>query len=118
MITRQRPGTASGVVFLTLEDETGVCNVIVWRAIYKRFRKAVISGRLLKVTGKLQREGIVTHLIAERVEDMSARLSELGHPDFDILGETTLAADDAPRPARARHPREQAKVLFPSRDFH
>lgn len=118
VITRQRPGTASGVVFLTLEDETGVCNVIVWRAIYKRFRKAVISGRLLKVTGKLQREGIVTHLIAERVEDMSARLSELGHPDFDILGETTLAADDAPRPARARHPREQAKVLFPSRDFH
>ncbi len=118
VITRQRPGTASGVVFVTLEDETGVCNVIVWRAIYKKFRKAVISGRLLKVTGKLQREGIVTHLIAQTVEDMSGRLSELGHPDFDIVGETTAVTDDAPRPARARHPREQAKVLFPSRDFH
>jgi len=118
VITRQRPGTASGVVFLTLEDETGVCNVIVWRTIYKKFRKAVISGRLLKVTGKLQREGIVTHLIAERVEDISGRLAELGHPDFDIVGETTPVTDNAPRPAKARHPREQAKVLFPSRDFH
>lgn len=118
VITRQRPGTASGVVFVTLEDETGVCNVIVWRAIYKKFRKAVISGRLLKVTGVLQREGIVTHLIAQNVEDMSARLSELGHPDFDIVGTTNPVTDSAPRPASARHPREQAKVLFPSRDFH
>lgn len=118
VITRQRPGTASGVVFVTLEDETGVCNVIVWRNVYKKFRKAVIAGRLLRVTGTLQREGIVTHLIAQKVEDMSARLSELGHPEFDILGTATPVADTAPRPARARHPREQAKVLFPSRDFH
>jgi len=118
VITRQRPGTASGVVFVTLEDETGVCNVIVWRAIYKKFRKAVISGRLLKVSGVLQREGIVTHLIAQNVEDMSGRLAALGHPEFDIVGETTAVTDTAPRPARARHPREQAKVLFPSRDFH
>ena len=118
VITRQRPGTASGVVFVTLEDETGICNVIVWRTIYKKFRKAVISGRLLRVTGTLQREGIVTHLIAQKVEDLSPRLSELGHPDFDIVGETTVVTDDAPRPARTHHPREQAKVLFPSRDFH
>jgi len=120
VITRQRPGTASGVIFITLEDETGVCNVIVWRKIYKAFRRAVIAGRLLRVTGYLQREGIVTHLIAQKIEDLSSRLSLLGHPDYEIVGETTTEADTAPRPIRSRahHPREQAKVLFPSRDFH
>ena len=121
VITRQRPGTASGVIFITLEDETGVCNVIVWPKVYEQFRRAVISGRLLRVTGYLQREGIVTHLIAQKVEDLSDRLSLLGHPDTDVIGETTPQTDTAPRqapPSRARHPREQAKVLFPSRDFH
>ncbi len=121
VITRQRPGTASGVVFITLEDETGVCNVIVWRKIYKAFRRAVIAGRLLRVTGYLQREGIVTHLIAQKVEDLSTRLSVLGHPDYEIVGETTPETDTAPRPSRitqAHHPRAQAKTLFPSRDFH
>ncbi|MFQ5566347.1 MAG: error-prone DNA polymerase, partial [Paracoccaceae bacterium] len=57
VITRQRPGTASGVIFVTLEDETGVVNVIVWPKTYERFRRAVIAGRLLRITGKLQREG-------------------------------------------------------------
>ncbi len=122
VITRQRPGTASGVVFLTLEDETGVANVVVWRDIYKKFRRAVMGGRLLRVTGYLQREGIVLHLIAENIEDLSQRLSDLGHPLDAAIGITRPQADDAPRrtaPAtRARHPREQAKKLFPSRDFH
>ncbi|MGE4611914.1 MAG: error-prone DNA polymerase [Paracoccaceae bacterium] len=121
VITRQRPSTASGVIFITLEDETGVCNVIVWRKIYKAFRRAVIAGRLLRVTGYLQHEGIVTHLIAQKIEDLSSRLSLLGHPDYEIVGETTPETDTAPRQPRiirARHPREQAKVLFSSRDFH
>lgn len=122
VITRQRPGTASGVIFLTLEDETGVANVIVWPKIYQQFRRAVMGGRLLRVTGHLQREGIVVHLIAQRIEDMSHQLSELGHPLDDAVGITQPQADDAPRrsspPPRARHPRDQAKRLFPSRDFH
>lgn len=122
VITRQRPGTAAGVVFLTLEDETGISNVIVWRKVYKHFRRAVMGGRLLRVTGYLQREGIVVHLIAQHIEDMSHRLSDLGHPMDDAIGITQPQADDAPRPPRhpprARHPREQAKRLFPSRDFH
>ncbi|MCC0062801.1 MAG: error-prone DNA polymerase [Defluviimonas sp.] len=121
VITRQRPGTASGVVFLTLEDETGVSNVIVWPKVYERFRRAVMGGRLLRVTGTLQREGIIVHLIAERVEDLSHRLAELDHPLDEAIGITRPEADDAPRPRpqppRARHPREQAKRLFPSRDF-
>ena len=122
VITRQRPGTASGVVFLTLEDETGVSNVIVWPKIYEQFRRIVMGGRLLRVSGYLQREGLVVHLIAQQIEDMSHRLAELGHPMDEVIGETLPQADDTPRPrkqpARAMHPREQAKRLFPSRDFH
>ncbi|WP_377512278.1 error-prone DNA polymerase [Octadecabacter sp. R77987] len=122
VITRQRPGTASGVVFLTLEDETGVSNVVVWPTIYKQFRRAVMGGRLLRVTGYVQREGIVVHIIAQTVEDVSHHLSALGHPMDDAVGITQPQADDAPRPPRAQpramHPRDQAKRLFPSRDFH
>lgn len=77
VLVRQRPGTAKGVIFITLEDETGVSNVIVWRKIYERFRRAVIAGRCLRVTGRLQREGGVTHVVAEEIEDISWMLDEL-----------------------------------------
>ena len=80
VILRQRPGTAKGVIFITLEDETGVVNVIVWRTIYESFRRAVISGRLLRVTGRLQRAHSVTHLIAEHIEDVSDLLDMLLTP--------------------------------------
>ena len=80
VLIRQRPGTAKGVIFVTLEDETGICNVIVWRRIYETFRRAVIAGRALKVTGRIQRGGGVTHLIAERIEDISPLLDELIRP--------------------------------------
>lgn len=79
VILRQRPGTAKGVIFLTLEDETGVVNIIVWRAIYERFRRAVIAGRMLRVTGRLQRQHSVTHVIAEQIEDISSLLDTLLH---------------------------------------
>ena len=122
VITRQRPGTASGVIFLTLEDETGVCNVVVWPKVYEAFRRIVMGGRLLRVRGMIQREGIVVHLIAHHIEDLSDRLTDLGHPMEEVIGETLPQADDTPRPRRqpprAMHPREQAKRLFPSRDFH
>ena len=120
VITRQRPGTASGVIFLTLEDETGVANVVVWRKIYQAFRAAVVAGRLLRVTGRIERDGPVIHLVAEQVEDLSGRLATLGHQLR--IGAGTERAGETVRPARtagrARHPREQAKKLFPSRDFH
>ena len=80
VILRQRPGTAKGVIFLTLEDESGVVNVIVWRSMYEHFRRAVIAGRLLRVTGRIQRENNVTHVIAERVEDLSPLLDSLVTP--------------------------------------
>lgn len=94
VILRQRPGTAKGVIFLTLEDETGVVNVIVWRKIYEEFRRAVIAGRLLRATGRIQRSDGVMHLIAEQIEDISPMLDCLlaeqgraGDPAFAVPNE-------------------------------
>jgi single-strand DNA-binding protein len=81
VLVRQRPGTAHGVVFITLEDETGVSNIIVWKDRFKKFRRAVIAGRLLRVTGKLQREAGVCHIIAEHIEDISYMLDDLLRPE-------------------------------------
>ncbi|MEM9755138.1 MAG: OB-fold nucleic acid binding domain-containing protein [Pseudomonadota bacterium] len=89
VLVRQRPGTAKGVIFITLEDEFGIVNVIVWQAIYQRFRRAVIAGRLLKVTGRLQRQSGVTHVIAEQIEDISDLLDTL----LVAAHEQTRAAD-------------------------
>jgi len=77
VLVRQRPGTSSGVIFLTLEDETGVCNVVVWPHLYEKSRAAVLSGRLLRVAGKLQVEDGVVHLVAERIFDRTAALTRL-----------------------------------------
>lgn len=79
VICRQRPGTAKGVTFLTLEDETGVANIVIWAAVFQRFRRAVIAGRCLRVTGRLQRDGEVVHLVADAVEDISALLDDIIH---------------------------------------
>ncbi len=77
VLVRQRPGTAKGVIFITLEDETGVSNVVCWKALYEKYRRAVIAGRLLRVTGKLERQGSVDHIIAEHIEDLSHLLDNL-----------------------------------------
>lgn len=87
VILRQRPGTAKGVIFLTLEDETGVVNVIVWRKLYERYRRAVIAGRMLRVTGRVQGEGDVIHVIAEVIEDISYLLDQLLAPAPDAQPE-------------------------------
>jgi error-prone DNA polymerase len=116
VLVRQRPGSANGVIFVTLEDDTGVANVIVWPDAFARFRKIVLSARLLRIDGTLQREGIVTHVIAKRIIDMSDHLDALG---------TGEAADSpqAPTPKRLapanprRHPRDN-HIRIASRDFH
>ncbi len=77
VIGRQRPGTAGGVVFVTLEDETGATNVIVWRDLGERQRKELLTARLMAVYGKVEREGIVVHLIAEKLVDLTAMLGPL-----------------------------------------
>ncbi|MBT0958833.1 hypothetical protein IV417_15700 [Alphaproteobacteria bacterium KMM 3653] len=82
VLVRQRPGTAKGVIFITLEDETGTCNVVVWAKTYEKFRRAVIAGRMLRVTGRLQRAQEVVHIMAETIEDISPMLDRLLDPDF------------------------------------
>lgn len=95
VICRQRPGTAKGVIFLTLEDETGIANIVVWARIFERFRRAVIAGRCLKVTGRLERDGEVSHVIAELIEDISPLLDE-------IVGVEAPLRDELARPPGSR----------------
>lgn len=77
VLIRQRPGTAKGVTFVTLEDETGAGNLVVWRDRFEAERKTVMTARLLLAEGKVQRQGEVIHLVAERFEDLSPWLGEL-----------------------------------------
>lgn len=95
VLVRQRPGTAKGVIFITLEDETGICNVVVWRKKYEEYRRAVIAGRCLRITGRIQREGGVLHIVADVVEDISWMLDDLlrEHPVAKAVHTPCTAAD-------------------------
>ena len=77
VITKQRPGTASGVIFVTLEDETGQVNLVVWKQVAEKYRAALLNARLLGVAGKLQVEGQVIHVIARELFDHSELLGDL-----------------------------------------
>ena len=81
---RQRPATASGVIFVTLEDETGYVNAIVWNALADRQRRVLIGSRLLGVSGEVQREGRVVHILARRLEDLSPMLGRLATSSHDF----------------------------------
>ena len=124
VLIRQRPGTAKGVVFMTLEDETGAANVIVWPHALERYRPIVMGARLVRVVGEVQKEGIVIHIVARRLEDLSARLDGLGR--LDAAFEPALSRADEiasevrdPRDSK-RDPRRDRlhKQMYPSRDFH
>ena len=95
VMVRQRPKTAKGVIFLTLEDETAIANIIVWRRTYEIFRRAVVCGRLLRVTGKIERDGVVVHLIASRIEDIS-HLLDLLLPGMDTSQNTKSVQNQVP----------------------
>jgi error-prone DNA polymerase len=77
VIGRQRPDTASGVIFVTIEDETGATNVIVWRDLSDRQRRELLGAKLLAVFGKVEREGEVVHVLAGRLADLSPMLGGL-----------------------------------------
>lgn len=81
---RQRPSTAKGVVFVTLEDETGYVNVVVWRDLVEKQRRELLHSSLLGVEGKIQREGEVVHLVARRLTDHSWMLGRLAAPSRDF----------------------------------
>ena len=106
VLVRQRPGTSKGVVFMTLEDETDIANVIVWPKVFAQNRRTVMTARFLAVRGRLQRSGLVVHVIAESFVDLSAELPKLRD------GELSLPAPSCPT-----HQEGSWRVLK-SRDFH
>ncbi|OPY97738.1 error-prone DNA polymerase [Bradyrhizobium sacchari] len=130
VLVRQRPGSASGVVFMTLEDETGIANVVVWPKVMEQYRKEVMGARLIEVQGYIQSSPEkVTHLIAQRMIDRSHDLVGLAndalggkHPVpagatvVEPLNEDPRALADMPA-QKIRHPRN-VRILPPSRDFH
>jgi error-prone DNA polymerase len=96
VLVRQRPGTAKGVIFMTLEDETGVANVIVWPKAFERLRAIVLGARFVAVTGKLQCEAGVIHIVAERMEDLTPMLGMLSEAGGTIGA--LARADEVRRP--------------------
>lgn len=114
VLVRQRPGSAKGVMFVTLEDETGVANAIVWPKVFKNYRALLMSCRLLVVRGMLQTEDNVTHIVAKQLFDASADLLSLSTHDMD----DSEKQNQLP-PFRARgHPRNVRDLVPKSRDFH
>jgi len=106
VLVRQRPGTSKGVVFMTLEDETDIANIIVWPKIFAKNRRTVMTSRFLAVRGRLQRAGLVTHVVAESFIDLSAELPRLR--DGDLFS-----------PQFSGGPPAQSDALpLRSRDFH
>ncbi len=117
VLVRQRPGKGNAI-FMTLEDETGIVNVVLWASKFERFRRAVMGARLMLVEGRIQKspEGVI-HLMAERVFDRSHELDRLS--DTHITAPELAPADEFlnPQHPRTRHPRD-VRVQPKSRDFH
>jgi error-prone DNA polymerase len=106
VLVRQRPDSASGVIFMTLEDETGIANAIVWPSVFETFRPVVLGARLISVTGKLQNEQGVIHVVAERIEDLTPLLRRLSEEHGHV--QALANADEVRRPNerhKMQHPR-------------
>ena len=131
VLVRQRPGTAKGVIFMTLEDETDIANIIVWPKVFENNRRTVMTARFLAVRGRLQRAGLVIHVVAERFIDLSAELpmlredrlregGDLFSPKFPGGPLPQSAPPDNgklfPSPQPTAHPLDTK--LLKSRDFH
>ncbi|MCA3560223.1 MAG: error-prone DNA polymerase [Aestuariivirga sp.] len=124
VLVRQRPGSAKGVVFLTLEDEFSVCNAVIWPQVLETCRAVVMGARLMLIKGRVQRTGGIIHVVAGAVEDHSDWLALLTE-EGTLLRNPLARADEVARPGPdphqqqppARHPR-QVRVIPKSRDFH
>jgi error-prone DNA polymerase len=129
VLVRQRPGTASGVVFITLEDETGVANLVVWPRVMERFRSVVMRARIIHVKGRVQNADNVTHIVAEQLIDCTRELALLSEDLLqDPLKGILARPDEVSRPqtdgrglekrrTSGAHPRD-IRIIPPSRDFH
>ncbi|MEZ6011594.1 MAG: error-prone DNA polymerase [Hyphomonas sp.] len=126
VLVRQRPGSSSGVVFITLEDETGIANLVVWPRVMERFRAVVMRARIIHVIGRTQTADNVTHIVAEQLIDCTGDLPLLSEETLrNPLSGVLARPDEVARPVTdrrgshtgGRHPRN-VRVIPPSRDFH
>jgi len=123
VLVRQRPGSAKGVCFITVEDETGVSNLVVWARVMEAYRPVVMGARLLLVKGRVQSAEGVIHLVADELIDRTADLTLLSEDAVRAMDNALAHADEVRRPIddhrvpAARHPR-QVRIIPKSRDFH
>jgi len=119
VLVRQRPGTAGGVCFITIEDESGVANLVVFQQLFEKYRKEILGARLLMVEGKLQREGEVVHVIVKRCFDLTGMLKGLTDAGQEELPLLTLSRADERSPFPAENKRTQKReqpdgTVFPA----
>lgn len=124
VLVRQRPGTAKGVCFITIEDETGFTNLVVFQKLFDQYRKEILNSKLLMVEGKLQREGLVVHVIVTKCFDLTKLLGKLVQRENDDLPLLTLArADEKSAPYPSQNKKMQTRedgskeVFYGGRNF-
>ncbi|MEO0817488.1 MAG: error-prone DNA polymerase [Pseudomonadota bacterium] len=128
VLVRQRPGSAGGVCFITMEDETGIANLVVWQKVFERFRSVVMGARILVVKGRVQTADNVTHIVAEQLIDRTCDLERLSEDaQNDPLKNALDRADEVLRPiperkgppsrSAGRHPRD-VRIIPAGRNFH
>jgi error-prone DNA polymerase len=110
VLVRQRPGTASGIVFVTLEDETGQANLVVWSSVFEQYRSIIMSADLLACCGTVQQADNVTHVVATRFFDLSEWLKRVGEEEAEIEAKA--------RDLMGGYGRSESKIVVRSRDFH
>src|SRR5690606_14549096 len=127
VLVRQRPGSSKGVVFMTIEDETGIANAVVWPKMLERYRKVVMGARLIVIEGRIQRHEDIIHVVSARLTDRSdwlLLLSEWAHDMRVPLANADAvkhphagSARNLSHPRWAGHPRAE-RIIPKSRDFH
>lgn len=120
VLVRQKPGSAKGVCFITLEDEDGVANLVIWPKLFEHYRALIMTARLLVVHGRVQTDGRVIHVVADRLENRTTRLDTLGDevvPATQVRGDHVTHSLPSQVGGGRRHPRD-VRVIPKSRDFH
>ncbi|WP_049735296.1 error-prone DNA polymerase [Rhizobium ecuadorense] len=117
VLVRQRPGSAKGVMFITIEDETGIANVVVWPKLFERSRRVVLGASMMAINGKIQREGEVVHLVAQQLFDLSADLSGLAGRDGEFRATTGRGDEFAHGSPGSPDSREKAPPGVRARDM-
>jgi error-prone DNA polymerase len=115
VLVRQRPGTANGVMFMTIEDEAGIANLIIWPRLFERARRLILTTRMIACAGQVQREGDVIHVVAEKLEDLTPLLATISARGDPL--ETQAGRGDEAQHATSGDARDKAGALRRPRDI-